>query len=146
MLNVHADRRIVHSVAWTSYGVTPTDPDSELSACPDNYGAYHAGDPAGPLDDSLLSGCALAVADVDDISDVTMDNLAVFSVNHNCVRQKVTTFEVPERMPSCTGDKCVCAWLWLANNVRRRAFLSSTGSSVSSARHDEHARTVSSTS
>ncbi|GAA5855113.1 hypothetical protein JCM9279_001956 [Rhodotorula babjevae] len=110
------DIEIACHVAWTSYGVTPTDPDSELSACPDNYGAYHAGDPAGPLDDSLVSGCALAIADEDDIESVGWDSLAVFSVNHNCVRQKVTTFDIPERMPSCTGDKCVCAWLWLANN------------------------------
>ncbi|GAA5905609.1 hypothetical protein JCM8208_005785 [Rhodotorula glutinis] len=110
------DIEIACHVAWTSYGVTPTDPDSELSACPDNYGAYHAGDPAGPLDDSLVSGCALAIADKDDIDAVGWDDLAMFSVNHKCVRQKITTFDIPERMPSCTGDNCVCAWLWLANN------------------------------
>ncbi|GAA6054082.1 hypothetical protein JCM3770_006164 [Rhodotorula araucariae] len=109
------DIEIACHVAWTSYGVTPTDPNAELSACPDNYGAYHTGDPAGPLEDSLLSGCALAIADKDDIEKVGWDDLTVFSVNHNCVRQKVTSFEVPEQMPACTGDKCICAWLWLAN-------------------------------
>ena len=109
-------------------------PGDELTTRCTLPGAYHAGDPAGPLDDSLVSGCALAIADKDDIEKVGWDDLAVFSVNHNCVRQKVTTFEVrdtrrdfreekrpvnsppsalsqvPERMPSCTGDKCVCAW------------------------------------
>jgi len=31
-----------------------------------------------------VSGCALGIADVDDISKVTMDNLAIFSVQHQC--------------------------------------------------------------
>ncbi|BGP51592.1 hypothetical protein JCM10450v2_007540 [Rhodotorula kratochvilovae] len=110
------DVEIACNVAWTSYGISPTDPDEDLSACPDNYGAHHAGDPDGPIDDSLVSGCALAIADKDDIEQVGWDDLVVFSVNHNCVRKKVNTFEVPERMPACSGDKCICAWLWLANN------------------------------
>jgi hypothetical protein len=136
-----------HSVAWTSYGARTTDRDSELSACPNNYGAHHSGDPAGPLDDSLLSGCALAIADVDDINDVTMDNLAVFSVNHQCVKQRVTNFEVrflffpslrseadnfslqiPARMPTCTGKKCVCGWFWLANNGTANFYMTRSSS------------------
>jgi len=44
-----------------------------------------AGDPsASDIDRSLVSGCALGIADVDDISKVTMDNLAIFSVQHQC--------------------------------------------------------------
>lgn len=57
-------------------------------------GAYHSGDPAGPVDESMLSGCALAVADKDDIEQVGWDDLVVFSVNHDCVKQRVTPFEV----------------------------------------------------
>ncbi|GJN93959.1 hypothetical protein Rhopal_007020-T1 [Rhodotorula paludigena] len=104
------DFEIACHVDWTSYGDKTTDPNAELSACPDNY------DPDGPLDDSLLSGCALAIADKSDIEEVGWDDLAVFSVNHRCVRERITTFEIPERMPACTGNNCVCAWLWLANN------------------------------
>lgn len=78
-----------------------------------------SGDPlSDEIDESLLSGCALGIADVDDINKVTMDNLAIFSVNHECVKQKMTSFEVPAKMPQCTGEKCICAWFWLANRVR----------------------------
>ncbi|GAA6055117.1 hypothetical protein NBRC10513_000803 [Rhodotorula toruloides] len=107
---------IACNVAWTSYGSRTTDPSDPLSACPDNYGAYHTGDPAGPLDDKLLSGCALAVEYKNDIEEVGWDDLVVFSTNQTCVRERVTTFEIPERMPPCPNGKCVCAWLWLANN------------------------------
>ncbi|GJN89692.1 hypothetical protein Rhopal_002679-T1 [Rhodotorula paludigena] len=104
-------------VAWTSFGVSPTVPGSDLDACPGNTGAYHSGDPAAStIDLNLLSGCALGIADVDDINKVTMDNLAIFSVNHQCVKQKMTTFQIPAKMPPCTGSKCICGWFWLANN------------------------------
>lgn len=107
-----------------------------------------SGDPAAStIDLNLLSGCALAIADVDDINKVTMDNLAIFSVNHQCaeqacrafdlritlilsvpgcatgVKQKMTTFQIPAKMPPCTGSKCICGWFWLANNVRSGALL-----------------------
>ncbi|BGP27594.1 hypothetical protein JCM10295v2_006567 [Rhodotorula toruloides] len=84
---------IACNVAWTSYGSRTTNPSDLLSACPDNYGAYHTGDPTGPLDDDLLSGCALAVAYKSDIDEVGWDDLVVFSTNQTCVRQKVTTFD-----------------------------------------------------
>lgn len=46
--------------------------DSPLDACPDNAGAYHSGDPAdSDIDDGLLSGCAIGMADVDTIEDVS---------------------------------------------------------------------------
>lgn len=105
-------------VAWTSYGVATTVPGSALDACPGNTGAYHSGDPASlTIDNNLLSGCALGIADVDNIEDVTMDNLAIFSVNKQCVKQKMTSFQVPARMPACSSPKgCICGWFWLANN------------------------------
>lgn len=125
--------------AWTSYGYATTVPGSELDACPGpNAGPWHvsypdadpfptqrlltsytvqAGDPDSKIiDRNLVSGCALAIADVDNIDDVTMDNLAVFSVQHECVQQKMTSFDVPAKMPKCTGSKCICGWFWLANN------------------------------
>lgn len=58
------------------------------------------------LDDSLLSGCALAIANVDNIEDVTMDNLVVFSTQAECVKQKETYFDIPAMMPACDGEHC----------------------------------------
>ncbi|GAA5897105.1 hypothetical protein JCM6882_001792 [Rhodosporidiobolus microsporus] len=104
-------------VAWTSFGVSPTVPGSQLDACPGNAGAYHSGDPnADDIDPSLVAGCALAIADKDDIEQVGWDDLTIFSVQQDCVKQKVTSFDIPAKMPSCTGDKCICGWFWLANN------------------------------
>ncbi|GAA5866526.1 hypothetical protein JCM8547_000656 [Rhodosporidiobolus lusitaniae] len=125
------DIEIACNVAWTTYGARTTDPDADLSACPDNYGAHHAGDPAGPIEDDLLSGCALGLADVDDINDVTIDNLAIFSVNRRCVRQRITTFEIPEKMPACSSGKCICAWFWLANTGTANFYMTGFDCSVS---------------
>ncbi|ORY51762.1 hypothetical protein BCR35DRAFT_310676 [Leucosporidium creatinivorum] len=109
---------IACNVAWTRFRPeTETKEGSALSACPNNPGAYHSGDPdSSTIDDDLLSGCAIGIADVDNIEDVTMDNLAIISVQSQCVRQKVTSFDIPKRLPPCSGDKCICAWFWLANN------------------------------
>lgn len=98
-------------VAWTSFGTATTPVGSALDACPNNSGAFHSGDPNSPtIDDNLLGGCALGIADVDNIEDVTMDNLAVFSVQQECVKQKKTSFDIPAQLPKCTGEKCICAW------------------------------------
>ncbi|KAL8286488.1 hypothetical protein RQP46_004505 [Phenoliferia psychrophenolica] len=86
-------------------------------ACPGNNGAYHSGDPAAAtVDYSLLGGCALAISDTTDIAAVTKDNLAVFSVQKECVWQRNTVFNVPAAMPPCTGAYCICAWLWEPQN------------------------------
>ena len=63
--------------------------------------------PAPEPDIKGVSGCALAIADVDDINLVTEDNLAIFSVNPTCVYHRDTDFEVPAAMPPCTGEKCI---------------------------------------
>lgn len=105
---------IACNVAFTSFGVSPSTPGSELDACPSGSGAYHSGVPGEPVNDTLLSGCALAIANVDDIEDVTWDNLVIFSVQQQCVKKKMTSFEVPKMMPPCSGEKCICGWFWLA--------------------------------
>ncbi|KAK4704433.1 hypothetical protein P7C70_g1779, partial [Phenoliferia sp. Uapishka_3] len=103
---------ITCNIAYSTIG---GQPDNNV-ACPGNNGSYHSGDPNGPVDYSLLAGCALAIADVTDIADVTVDNLAVFSVQKECVWQRDTTFDIPAAMPPCTGDYCICAWLWEPQN------------------------------
>ncbi|KAM0747146.1 hypothetical protein T439DRAFT_383314 [Meredithblackwellia eburnea MCA 4105] len=82
-------------IAWTSFG-----------CCQWMVAYYNA---------QALDACP-GIADVDDISKVTMDNLAIFTVQHECVVSEKTTFEIPAMMPACTGAKCICAWFWLAMN------------------------------
>ncbi|GAA6031222.1 hypothetical protein JCM8097_004070 [Rhodosporidiobolus ruineniae] len=119
-------------VAWTSYGWATTEPGSRLDACPGNAGALHSGDPnADDIDPSLLSGCALAIADKDDIEKVGWDDLTVFSVQHDCVKQKDTYFDVPAQMPPCTGEKCICGWFWLANNGTANFYMTAFDCKVS---------------
>jgi len=109
---------IACNVAWTKYGAR-TSELGPRDACPsgDNAGPYHSSlDPTEPLPDiNGVSGCALAIADVDDVKKVTMNDLTVFSVNHTCVYRRETDFQIPAAMPKCSGSKCICVWLWLAN-------------------------------
>lgn len=123
-------------VAWTSFGWRTSVPGSKLDACPDggNAGMYHSNeDPTSDVVDlSLLSGCALAIADVDDIEKTTMDNLVIFSVQSQCVLTKETTFDVPAMMPACTGKKCICGWFWLANTGASNFYMTAFDCNVTS--------------
>ncbi|GAA5964130.1 hypothetical protein JCM3765_005349 [Sporobolomyces pararoseus] len=125
------DIEIACNVAFTSYGITPSDLSDPLAACPENSGAYHSGVPGEAVDDDLLSGCALAIADRDDIENVGWDDLVVFSVNQRCVKDRVTTFEIPEQLPECSGSKCICGWFWLANNGTGNMYMTGFDCSVS---------------
>ncbi|KAI5475618.1 hypothetical protein MNV49_001128 [Pseudohyphozyma bogoriensis] len=92
---------IACNLVWTSFGDRTTVPGSKLDACPlGNAGPYHSGDPAlDHIEPSKLAGCALGIADVDDIENTNWDNIAIFS----CVAQKVTTFDIPAMMPPCSS-------------------------------------------
>ncbi len=46
------------------------------------------------FDPEGITACSLGIADVEHIEDVTMDNLAIFSTNRNCVNARDTYFEV----------------------------------------------------
>ncbi|KAM0753256.1 hypothetical protein T439DRAFT_346875 [Meredithblackwellia eburnea MCA 4105] len=120
-------------IAWTSYGWSTTVPGSALDACPGGTaGPFHSGDPNSEvIDDTQLAGCALAIADVDDITKVTMDNLVIFSVQPQCVKQKQTTFDIPAMMPKCTGSKCICGWFWLAQEGTANFYMTAFDCSVS---------------
>ncbi len=68
-------------------------------ACPNatlqrQTGPYHTSFDASIYDPAGLSGCALGIADVSDVNDVTMENLAIFSTNQTCVAVRDTHFEV----------------------------------------------------
>ncbi|KDN50638.1 hypothetical protein RSAG8_01136, partial [Rhizoctonia solani AG-8 WAC10335] len=62
------------------------------------------------LDD--LGGCALAIAYKSDATQVQPEDFVVFSINHRCIWDRFTDFQVPANMPACPDGKCTCAWFW----------------------------------
>ncbi|KAG2745013.1 hypothetical protein P692DRAFT_20865647 [Suillus brevipes Sb2] len=64
---------------------------------------------------SMAAGTAFAISYESDISKVTMDNLAVFTVRYNTPWKRVTSYDVPKNMPACPADGCTCAWVWIPN-------------------------------
>ncbi|KAI0749347.1 hypothetical protein C8Q80DRAFT_1161505 [Daedaleopsis nitida] len=62
------------------------------------------------LDD--VKGCALAIAYQSDVHALKPDDFTIFSVNHTCVWDLNTEFEVPN-LPACPEDGCHCAWFWI---------------------------------
>lgn len=77
--------------------------------CPTDTPSMHAGT---PVDSNLVRGCALAIAYKSVYAEVQPADFTVFSVNHDCVTQNKTPFQIPANMPSCENDSCICAWFW----------------------------------
>ncbi|KAH7925687.1 hypothetical protein BV22DRAFT_1112159 [Leucogyrophana mollusca] len=63
------------------------------------------------LDD--VKGCGLAIAYKSNVSEVQPDDFTIFSINQTCVWTRFTDFSVPERMPPCPNDMCLCAFFWI---------------------------------
>ncbi|KAF9555468.1 hypothetical protein CPC08DRAFT_712012, partial [Agrocybe pediades] len=64
---------------------------------------------------SMAAGTAFAISYESDISKVTPDNLAVFTVRYHTPWKRVTTYDVPANMPPCPPGGCICAWGWVPN-------------------------------
>ena len=85
-------------------------------------GAYHAGgtsfNPVGweGNDESMLMGCALAIAFKPTAGDTRPEDFTVMSINPTCVRQRETAFEIPANLPACPEGGCTCAWFWQGKN------------------------------
>ncbi|EGN99285.1 hypothetical protein SERLA73DRAFT_182220 [Serpula lacrymans var. lacrymans S7.3] len=60
-----------------------------------------------------VKGCALAIVQQSDVSQINPEDFVVFSVNQTCVWHRFTTFDVPVNMPSCPDGMCTCAWFWI---------------------------------
>ncbi|KAF9647898.1 hypothetical protein BDM02DRAFT_3097345 [Thelephora ganbajun] len=60
-----------------------------------------------------LKGCALSIAYTSDVNSIKPEDLAIFSVNHECVWKVNTAFQIPKDMPSCPPDGCICGWHWI---------------------------------
>lgn len=92
------------NVAFTSFGDATSENDV---ACPEGWGPYHADPSALVVKPSLISGCALGIADVEHPDDVTMDNMYIISVNQSCVHYREQYFDIPASLPACTGANCI---------------------------------------
>ncbi|KAH3296412.1 hypothetical protein KXW74_008633 [Aspergillus fumigatus] len=64
---------------------------------------------------SMAAGTAFAISYQSDLSAVTMENLAVFTVLEDTPWKRIATYEVPKDLPACPPGGCTCAWLWVPN-------------------------------
>jgi hypothetical protein len=62
---------------------------------------------------SDVKGCALGIAYKSDVSEVQPADFTIFSVNQTCVWSRYTDFGVPEQMPPCPNNMCICAFFWI---------------------------------
>ncbi|KAI5117029.1 hypothetical protein M0805_001545 [Coniferiporia weirii] len=69
--------------------------------------AFHANNEAD------TRGCALAITHQSDVSAVKPEDFTIFSVNHTCVWNRFTNFDVPAQMPACPEGGCICAFFWI---------------------------------
>ncbi|KAJ7184571.1 hypothetical protein C8R46DRAFT_1064474 [Mycena filopes] len=64
---------------------------------------------------SRAAGTAFAISYTSDITKVTAENLAVFTVRYHTPWKRLTTYDVPADMPACPDGGCICAWGWVPN-------------------------------
>jgi len=64
---------------------------------------------------SMAAGTAFAISYQSDISQVTPENLVVFTVRLHTPWKRVTAYDVPAALPACPPDGCTCAWGWIPN-------------------------------
>ncbi|KAJ8587089.1 hypothetical protein M405DRAFT_742501 [Rhizopogon salebrosus TDB-379] len=118
-----ADNRGVTSLSFdgqyaTAWGDGENHPDdysiSNLDGAPLTSSGCIGSPNMHTQNQSMAAGTAFAISyDQSDISKVTMENLAVFTVRYNTPWQRVTSYDVPKDMPACPADGCTCAWVWI---------------------------------
>lgn len=105
--------------AFTTLG----NPNSKPSDWPNgqDYSNGPPPDPSGCITDpnlhtkgaSTAAGTAFAISYTSTLSEVTLDNLVVFTVRYNTPWKRVATYDVPANMPPCPPGGCICAWVWI---------------------------------
>ncbi|CAI7579791.1 unnamed protein product [Penicillium pancosmium] len=90
-----------HPEDWAGPGNPPE--------CIQDDGAMHTNN------QSTAAGTAFAISYQSDLSKVTMENLAVFTVLEHTPWKREATYEVPADLPPCPEGGCTCAWLWAPN-------------------------------
>ncbi|KAF2459869.1 hypothetical protein BDY21DRAFT_413702 [Lineolata rhizophorae] len=94
---------------WPDGGDHPEDwhgPGSPPD-CIQEDGALHV------QNESMAAGTAFAISYHSELSEVTLENLAVFTVRLHTPWKRVTSYDVPAAMPACPLGGCTCAWLWV---------------------------------
>ncbi|CAI7630450.1 unnamed protein product [Penicillium crustosum] len=90
-----------HPEDWTGPGSPPE--------CIQDDGAMHTNN------QSMAAGTAFAISYHSDLAEVTIENLAVFTVLEHTPWKRIATYEVPADLPPCPRGGCTCAWLWAPN-------------------------------
>ncbi|KAJ7765721.1 hypothetical protein B0H16DRAFT_1524121 [Mycena metata] len=65
--------------------------------------------------ETRAAGTAFAISYTSDITKVTEENLAVFTVRYHTPWKRLTSYDVPADMPACPEGGCICAWGWVPN-------------------------------
>ncbi|KAJ7671654.1 hypothetical protein DFH06DRAFT_121450 [Mycena polygramma] len=63
---------------------------------------------------SMAAGTAFAISYQSDLSNVTPENLVVFTTLYHTPWERIATYAVPN-LPACPSDGCICAWGWVPN-------------------------------
>jgi hypothetical protein len=88
-----------HPEDWNGNGVG--------DGCIQDDGAMHT------YNQSSAAGTALAISYQSSLSQVTLENLVVFSVLENTPWKRLAVYDIPAALPACPPGGCTCAWLWL---------------------------------
>ncbi|CAJ2512527.1 Uu.00g055420.m01.CDS01 [Anthostomella pinea] len=91
---------------WPDGQQHPEDWHAEQDSCLED-GALHT------YNESTAAGTAFAISYQSDISQVTIENLAVFTVLEHTPWKRLATYQVPADLPACPEGGCYCAWLWV---------------------------------
>lgn len=105
-----------HTSAWPDGKDHPDDYSVLNLAGAPISGSHCIGSPnIHTQNQSMAAGTAFAISYNSDLSQVTPENLVVFSVRYNTPWKRLTTYDVPAAMPACPSGGCLCAWLWIPN-------------------------------
>ncbi|KAJ7914883.1 hypothetical protein B0H13DRAFT_2001499 [Mycena leptocephala] len=63
---------------------------------------------------SMAAGTAFAISYQSDLSNVTPENLVVFTTLYHTPWERLATYAVPN-LPACPPGGCICAWGWVPN-------------------------------
>ncbi|QKX59718.1 uncharacterized protein TRUGW13939_06860 [Talaromyces rugulosus] len=88
-----------HPEDWSGTGTPP--------GCIQDDGAIHTNN------QTMAGGTVFAISYQSDMSQVTMENLVVFSVLEHTPWKRIATYEVPADLPPCPDAGCICAWGWV---------------------------------
>ncbi|KAF9505295.1 hypothetical protein BS47DRAFT_1306882 [Hydnum rufescens UP504] len=93
---------------WPDGGHYPDDysmPNNDCIVTPNLHTKNQAG----------AAGTAFAISYTSDLTQVTEDNLAVFTVRYNTPWKRIASYDVPADLPPCPPGGCICAAGWVPN-------------------------------